>query len=141
MELCQRVKSFALTLVSFTSIKQRMLSLSGDVEINPGPLVQHTECNANTYCHHCNSRLMHTDVLYLLGFLDCQCSHHHIYKIATMSFNCFNLKAVAKRLVGPQLAQKIIGQKELSEQDKRDEVLEKWLEVKGSSATYRELVN
>ena len=67
------------------------------------------------------------------------CSHDHIYKIA--SFQSFNLKAVARRLIGPQLTKDIIGNEELSEQDKRDEVFEKWLEMKGPKATYRELLN
>ena len=51
------------------------------------------------------------------------------------------MKALAKRLIGPQLAQEIIGQKEISEQEKRDEVFEKWLEVKGPNATYKEVVS
>ena len=49
--------------------------------------------------------------------------------------------AVARRLIGPQLTKDIIGKEGLSEQDKRDEVFEKWLEMKGPMATYRELVN
>ena len=73
----------------------------------------------------------------LLDPLDCQCSHEHIYKIASLDYN---LKAVAKRLIGPQQAHDIIDQEELSEQDKRDEVFEQWLKVKGSKATYKELV-
>ena len=73
----------------------------------------------------------------LLDPLDCQCSLEHIYKIASLDYN---LKAVAKRLIGPQQAHDIIDQEELSEQDKRDEVFEQWLKVKGSEATYKELV-
>ena len=73
----------------------------------------------------------------LLDPLDCQCSLEHIYKIASLDYN---LKAVAKRLIGPQQALNIIDQEELSEQDKRDEVFEMWLKVKGSNATYKELV-
>ena len=68
-----------------------------------------------------------------------QCSEDHMYKIA--SFKSFNLKEVAKRLIGRQLSQVIIGKEGLSEQDKRDEVFEKWLEMKGPKATYRELVS
>ena len=48
---------------------------------------------------------------------------------------------VAKRLIGPQLTKDIIGKEGLREQNKRDEVFEKWLEMKGPKATYRELVN
>ena len=73
----------------------------------------------------------------LLDPLDCQCSHEHIYNIASLDYN---LKAVAKRLIGPQQAHDIIDQEELSEQDKRDEVFEMWLKVKGPNATYKELV-
>ena len=62
-----------------------------------------------------------------------------MYEIA--SFKSFNLKAVARRLIGPQLTKDIIGNEELSEQDRRDEVFEKWLEMKGPKATYRELAN
>ena len=62
-----------------------------------------------------------------------------MYEIA--SFESFNLKAVARRLIGPLPTKDIIGNEELSEQDKRDEVFEKWLEMKGPKATYRELVN
>ena len=74
----------------------------------------------------------------LLDPLDCQCSDEHIYKIASLDFN---LKAVAKRLVGPQLAKDIMDKVELTDQDKRDEVLEMWLKVKGPNATYKELVD
>ena len=62
-----------------------------------------------------------------------------MYEIA--AFKSFNLKAVARRLIGPQLTKDIIGNEELREQDRRDEVFEKWLEMKGPKATYRELVN
>ena len=48
---------------------------------------------------------------------------------------------VARRLIGPQLTKDIIGKEGLREQNKRDEVFEKWLEMKGPKATYRELVN
>ena len=71
--------------------------------------------------------------------LDLLCSHEHLYEIA--SFQCFDLRAVARRLIGTQLTKDIIGNEGLSEQNKRDEVFEKWLEMKGPKATYRELVN
>ena len=74
----------------------------------------------------------------LLDPLDCQCSDEHIYKIASLDFN---LIVVAKRLIGPKLAKDIFDKVELSDQEKRDEVFETWLKVKGPNATYKELVN
>ena len=73
----------------------------------------------------------------LLDPLECQCSYDHIFKIASLDFN---LKAVAKRLIGPQRARDIIDQEELSDQDKRDEVFEMWLKEKGPNSTYKKLV-
>lgn len=46
---------------------------------------------------------------------------------------------VGKRLIGPQVI-KEIDHEEHSEQNKRDRMFEKWLEMKGSEATYRVLI-
>ena len=72
-----------------------------------------------------------------LDQLDSQCSKDHLYKIATFSFDW---KTVGKRLIDSQLI-KDIDREEQSEQRKRDTMLEKWLEVKGSEATYRALID
>ena len=58
-----------------------------------------------------------------------------MYKIATFSFDW---KTVGKRLIGSQIIDDI-SREEQNEQNKRDKMLEKWLEIKGSKATYRVL--
>ena len=60
-----------------------------------------------------------------------------MYEISTFRFDW---DVVCRRLVGPQFVSEI-QQEGSSEQNKKDRVLEKWLEVKGSNATYRELIN
>ena len=65
-----------------------------------------------------------------------QCSEEHLYKIATFNFDW---KMVGKRLIGLQ-AIRDIDREEHSEQNKRDKMLEKWLEIDGSKATYRVLI-
>ena len=47
---------------------------------------------------------------------------------------------MGKRLIDSQLI-KDIDREEQSEQNKRDTMLEKWLEMKGSEATYRALID
>ena len=42
VHLCVRAK-LSVVMTSFGSIKQRLLMLSGDVEMNPGPLGQRTD--------------------------------------------------------------------------------------------------
>ena len=59
-----------------------------------------------------------------------------MYKIATFAFDW---EVVGKRLVGAQ-ATKDIKRDEDSEQNRRDKMLEKWVEMKGSKATYRVLI-
>ena len=77
-----------------------------------------------------------TNVASSLDPLDFKCSEEHMYKISTFSINW---KMLGKRLIGSQ-AVKDIDREESSEQDKRDKMLEKWLETKGSQATYRVLI-
>ena len=66
-----------------------------------------------------------------------QCCEEHLYKIATL---VFDWKAIGKRLIGSQ-AIRDIDREEDSEQNKRDRMLDSWLERKGSTATYRVLVD
>ena len=53
VHFCVRAKRLILSVVvtSFTYIKQRLLILSGDVEMNPGPLGQRTEGSIGGYIH------------------------------------------------------------------------------------------
>ena len=53
VHFCVRAKRLILSVVvtSFTYIKQRLLILSGDVEMNPGPLGQRTEGSIGVYFH------------------------------------------------------------------------------------------
>ena len=57
-----------------------------------------------------------------------------------MAVTCsFDWKVMGTRLVGEQ-AIKDIDREEQSEQRKRDKMFHKWLEMKGSEATYRVLI-
>ena len=77
-----------------------------------------------------------TNVVSSLDPLHTKCSDRDIYKIATFTFDW---KMVGKRLIGPQPVRDI-DREENSEQNKRDKMLEKWLEIEGSKATYRVLI-
>ena len=77
-----------------------------------------------------------TNLLSSLDPLDLQCSEEHIYEISTLSIEW---KMLGKRLIGLQTTEDI-DREEHSEQNKRDKMLEKWLEMKGSKATYRVLI-
>ena len=69
--------------------------------------------------------------------LDMQCSKEHIYIIATFNFEW---KTVGRRLITAQTI-KDIDREGHSEQEKRDKMLERWLQSNGSGATYRVLIN
>ena len=43
IHLCITAERFSAVAMSYTWIKKRLLLLSGDVEMNPGPLGQHVE--------------------------------------------------------------------------------------------------
>ena len=68
--------------------------------------------------------------------LDMECSKEHIYIIA--KFN-FDWRTVGRRLIAAKTINDI-DREEHSEQDKRDRMLERWLEIKGPEATYRRLI-
>eukprot|EP00731_Ephydatia_muelleri_P037955 Em0610g2a len=71
--------------------------------------------------------------------LDSQCDDEHLLKVsATVSFNW---KLIGRRLVGIKTVQDIDRKEEQCEQEKRDEMFEKWIEMKGSKATYRVLID
>eukprot|EP00731_Ephydatia_muelleri_P002792 Em0001g2792a len=71
--------------------------------------------------------------------LDSQCDDEHLLKVsATVSFNW---KVIGRRLVGIKNVQDIDREEEQCEQEKRDEMFEKWIEMKGSKATYRVLID
>ena len=71
--------------------------------------------------------------------LDSQCDDEHLLKVsATVSFNW---KVIGRRLVGIKNVQDIDREEEQCEQEKRDEMFEKWKEMKGSKATYRVLID
>ena len=57
----------------------------------------------------------------------------------TMAMTDFDWRVVGRRLVGEQ-AVVDIDREEQSEQRKRDKMFQKWLEMKGSMATYRVLI-
>ena len=77
-----------------------------------------------------------TNVVSSLDPLDFKCSEEHIYEISTFSFDW---KMLGKRLIGFQTTEDI-DREEHSEQNKRDKMMEKWLQMKGCKATYRVLI-
>ncbi|KAL5477471.1 hypothetical protein EMCRGX_G024272 [Ephydatia muelleri] len=69
--------------------------------------------------------------------LDSQCDEEHLLKISAAV--TFNWKVIGRRLVGIKAVQDI-DREDQCKQEKRDQMLEKWIELKGSEATYRGLI-
>ena len=97
-----------------------------------GPLDQHLQGEGI-------ASLIHTNVLSPLDPLDWQCSTDHMLTVAAKCI--FNWRVVGRRLLmdRPQTIEDI-DREERSEDVKRDKMFEKWKEMKGSSATYRALM-
>ena len=115
-----------MVVASVLAIVRLLLVMSGDVEENPGPLGQHTTGEMSK-----SLLKLWADVLSLLDLLDAQCSEEHIYEISRFSIDW---KMLGKCLIEMQTTEDIDCD-EHSEQNKRDKILEKWLEMNGSKAT------
>ena len=77
-------------------------------------------------------------MLSIIGLLDSQCDDKLLLKLsATVNFNW---KTIGRRLVGFKTVNEIDQKAEQCEQEKRDDMFEKWIEQKGSKATYRALI-
>ena len=120
--------------VHVMAIVRLLLAMSGDVEENPGPLSQHTKGEMSMSLL---KLWLKYKVLSSLDPLDVQCSEDHIHEISKFSMNW---KMLGKRLIGVQTTEDI-DREEHIEQNKRDKMLEKWLEMNGSKATYKALIN
>ena len=78
-----------------------------------------------------------TLILSVIDPLDSQCDEEHLLKISAAV--TFNWKVIGRRLVGIKAVQDI-DREDQCKQEKRDQMLEKWIELKGSEATYRGLI-
>ena len=77
-------------------------------------------------------------IIETLDPLDSQCDDKLLLKIsATVNFNW---KTIGRRLVGFNTVKEIDQKAEQRELEKRDDMFEKWIELKGSKATYRALI-
>ena len=65
-----------------------------------------------------------------------KCTPEHLYDITLLDFDW---KVVGKRLLGAKCINDI-DKEEATEQRKRDRLMEKWSEIKGSHATYRAIL-
>ena len=84
------------------------------------------------------SQVTRPNLSFMSDPLDSQCSFEHMNTVAS---KCnFDWKVVGRRLVGEQ-AIVDIDQEEQSEQRKRDRMFQKWLEMEGSKATYKVLID